>query len=352
MREFSSRAGRFLAPPPETAGDDKLTRMNDSLDALLNDYRALTTGCALFDRSTTGGLGRLEMLGADRQRFLNAYVTCDVKPLAAGDGAYGFLTSAQGRILSDLVVLVHPDRLWLEVGAGQEEAIADHLRKYIIVDRVEIRPLGDMLPLTLIGPRSAEILGSALEAVPEGDWKHARAKVDGTEVTLQRTGRLGAPAFTLWVSASIAPHLEEGLLSHPGGIRRVGPEALEVLRVEAGIPRFGQDFGPENFPQETGDESAVSYAVSYTKGCYLGQEVVARIHYRGGVQKALRRLELDGPVQPGSGLSFEGREVGVATSVVRSQDGRTIGLGILHKRAAEPGTRLEVAGGGTATVIG
>jgi folate-binding protein YgfZ len=287
------------------------------------------------------------MLGADRQRFLNAYVTCDVKPLAAGDGAYGFLTSAQGRILSDLVVVVHPDRLWLEIGPGQEEAVADHLRKYVIVDRVEIRPLGDMLPLTLIGPRAAEILGSSAGAVPAGDWKHARVKVDGTEVTLQRTGRLGAPAFTLWVSASIAPHLEEGLLARDG-VRRVGPEALEVLRVEAGIPRFGQDFGPDNFPQETGDESAVSY----TKGCYLGQEVVARIHYRGGVQKALRRLEFDAEVKPGSGLSFEGREVGAATSVVRSQDGRTIGLGIIHKRAAEPGTRLEVAGGGTAVVSG
>jgi len=121
-----------------------------------------------------------------------------------------------------------------------------------------------------------------------------------------------------------------------------------VLRVEAGIPRFGQDFGPDNFPQETGDESAVSY----TKGCYLGQEVVARIHYRGGVQKALRRLELDGDPKPGSTLLFEDREVGKATSIVRTLEGRTIGLGIIHKRAAEPGTRLEVAGGGTAVVSG
>jgi len=324
----------------------------------LDDYHALTTGCALVDRSTIGGIGRLEMLGADRQRFLNAYVTCDVKPLAAGDGAYGFLTSAKGGILSDLVVLVHPDRLWLEVGSESEETVAEHLRKYVIVDRVEIRPLGDMVPLTLVGPRAAEILGSALDALPqgksEGDWKHARVMVDGTEVTLQRTGRLGAPAFTLWVSASIAPHLAEGLLAqhpHRVGIRKIGPEALEVLRVEQGIPRFGQDFGPENFPQETGEESAVSY----TKGCYLGQEVVARIHYRGGVQKSLRRLVFDAPANPGSTLLLEGREVGTATSVVRSLsgdggDGRAIGLGILHKRGAEPGTVLEVAGGGTATV--
>src|SRR5262249_13682521 len=176
------------------------------------------------------------------------------------------------------------------------------------------------------------------DAVAFGDWKHARTMVDGPEVTLQRTGRLGTPAFTLWVSASIAPHLAEALLAREG-VRQVGPEALEVLRVEAGIPRFGQDFGPDNFPQETGEEEAVSY----TKGCWLGQEVVARIHYRGGVQKALRGLELEGDPKPGSALLFEDREVGNATSVVRTVDGQTIGLGILHKRGAEPGTRLTVA---------
>ena len=113
----------------------------------------------------------------------------------------------------------------------------------------------------------------------------------GTEVELQRTGRLGAEVYTLWVSASIARHLVERLLEEPA-VETVGFEALEILRTEAGMPRFGRDFGPESFPQETGADEAVSY----TKGCYLGQEVVARIHYRGGVQKALRGLVF----QPGS----------------------------------------------------
>lgn len=314
-------------------------------DAQLEDYRALTEGCALADRPESG---RLEMLGADRQRFLNAYLTCDVKPLAPGDGAYGFLTSAQGRILSDAVVLVHPDRLWLEVAPGEEEAVAGHLRKFVIVDRVEIRPLADMLPVTLAGPRAAAVLGPEVTArLPEGDWKHARVTVDGTEVTLQRTGRLGTPAFTLWVPASIAPHLTADLLAREG-VRRIGPEALEAVRAEAGIPLFGRDFGPDNFPKETGIEEAVSY----TKGCYLGQEVVARIHYRGGVQKEMRRLLLDGDVPAGSILLFEGREAGKVTTAVDSPARkRAIGLGIVHKRAAEPGTRLEVEGAGAATVV-
>ena len=249
--------------------------------AVTEEHRTLREGCGLADRSW---MGRLEILGADRHRFLNGYVTCDVKSLAPGEGTYGFVTNHQGRILSDLIVLAHEDRLWLLLPPGQEEPVAKHLRKYVLADRVEVLPLEDMLPISLIGPRAAEALGGA-ELPPPGDWRHVRSRIQGTEVALQRSGRLGAAAYTLWVSASIAAHLVEGLLENPT-VRPVGFEALEILRTEAGIPRFGRDFGAENFPQETGAEEAVSY----TKGCYLGQEVVARIHYRGGVQKTLRGL--------------------------------------------------------------
>lgn len=307
------------------------------------EYRALREGCGVVERPRAG---RLEMLGADRQRFLNAYVTCDVKSLAPGAGAYGFLTSAQGRILSDLVVLVHEDRLWLELPPGQDEEMAEHLRKYIIVDRVEIRPLADMLPITVAGPRAGEVLGAA--PLPEPPWHHARTLVRGTEVALQRGDRAGSPSFTLWVSASIAPHLMRRLVE--AGAKPVSLEALEILRAEAGVPRFGLDFGPESFPQETGIEEAVSY----TKGCYLGQEVVARIHYRGGVQKVLRSLVFEGDAPPAAGtrLLHEGREAGAVGTAVRSIAlGRPVGLSILHKRAAEPGTRLEVEGGGMAEVL-
>ncbi len=308
------------------------------------EVRAVREGCGLVDRSWTG---RLELLGADRHRFLNAYVTCEVKGLGAGHGAYGFFTNPKGGILADAVVIALEDRLWLQLPAGQEDAISTHLRKYILADRVEIRQLEDMLPITLLGPRAAEVLACPL---PEaGDWRHVRAKVHGTEVALQRTGRLGAEAWTLWVSASIAGPLMEHLLEIPGVVP-VGFETLEVLRAEAGIARFGRDFGPENFPQETGAEDE---SVSYTKGCYLGQEVVARIHYRGGVQKALRGLDFGaGPApEPGTVLLHEGRESGAATTVAASVTlGRPIGLGILHRRAAEPGTKLDLPGGGTAEV--
>lgn len=299
-------------------------------------YRALTTGCGRVDRASAG---RLELLGADRHRFLNAYVTCDVKGLAPGHCAYGFFTSAQGRILSDAVVLAHEDRLWVELPPGLAEPTAGHLRKYLLADRVELRTLNDQVPLSLVGPQCAAALGASLP--PEGAWRHQRSKVADVEVTVVRDGRFGVPAFTLWTAASDLPRLKAALLA---SIPEVGPEALDVVRVEAGVPWFGRDFGPENFPQETGLEEAVSY----TKGCYLGQEVVARIHYRGGVQKILRTLAFEpGPAPaPGTPLTYEEREAGVCGTVVDSPArGRPIGLAILHKRAAEPGTRLLYSGG-------
>jgi folate-binding protein YgfZ len=308
-----------------------------------DEYRALREGCAVVERSWAG---RIELLGADRQRFANAYLTCEVKSLAPGSGAYGFVTSAQGRILSDAVVLAQEDRLWLEVGPDQAGRITDHLKKFILADRVEVRSLEDMVPVALVGPRSQEILGPAAD-LPEGAWVHGRRMVLGTEVRLQRGGPSVPWDYTLWVSASIAPHLIESLVELDG-VRQAGLEALEILRVEKGLPRFGREYGPENFPQETGLEEAVSY----TKGCYLGQEVVARIHYRGGVQKVMRGLVFEGEApEPGASLVAEGREAGTVASVVRSPAlDRTVGLTILHRRAAAPGTRLDVAGGGTAEV--
>ncbi|HEX6861808.1 MAG TPA: glycine cleavage T C-terminal barrel domain-containing protein [Thermoanaerobaculia bacterium] len=306
---------------------------------LADAYRALRNGCGLLDRSEA--VGRLELVGADRHRFLNAYVTCDVKALQPGHGAYGFFTNPQGRILSDVVVLAHEDRLWLEVAPGRERRLADHLKKYILADRVQVRTLDDMVPLSLLGPRAEEVL-SGVE-LPAGDWQHARVRVRGTEVALVRSGRLGAEAYTLWVSASIASHLAGDLLADPE-VKPASLEAWDVLRTEAGIPRFGVDFGEESFPQETGAEEAVSY----TKGCYLGQEVVARIHYRGGVQKILRGLVFDSGATPphGTPLLFEGREAGVVGSALDSLAlGHPIGLAIVHRRAAEPGTHLDFEGG-------
>jgi len=283
------------------------------------EYKALRRGCGLADRSSAG---RLELLGEDRHRFLNAYVTCDVKSLAAGQAAYGFVTNPQGRILTDLTLLAHEDRLWLELPAGQAEAISAHLTRYVLADRVEILPLDEMVPLALLGPRAREALSAlAGEAAlapldldrPQG--RHLRAPVRGTEVVVERRAFPGGDGYVFWVSASLAPGFSEALLAAAPlvpliPIVLIGAEALEIVRIEEGVPRFGRDFGPDNFPQETG---LAERAVNYTKGCYLGQEVVARIHYRGGVQKQPRGLLFEGePPPPGTKLRLGEREVGAA----------------------------------------
>lgn len=304
------------------------------MPTLEEQLRALRQGCGFADRS---GLGRLELTGKDRHRFLNAYVTCDVKELAPGQETYGFFTSPQGKILADAEILARDESFWLLLPPGRDEAIAEHLRKYLLADRVEVRPLPDASLLTLGGPGAAAVVGG----------------LAGPGLVVQRSGRLGVEAFTVWAPASVAGDLAERLTGRDD-VTPVTFEALEVLRVEAGIPRFGADFGPESFPQETGSEEAVSY----TKGCYLGQEVVARIHYRGGVQKVLRGLvfgegegaSADLP-EAGAPLLHDGREAGTVGTAVRSVAlGRPAGLAVLHRRAAEPGTRLEVQGGGTAEV--
>ncbi len=307
------------------------------------DLAALHHSVGLADLSSRG---RLELIGADRLRFLHGLVSCDVKGLAAGSGSYGFFTTGQGRILADFALLALEDRLWLDLPPGLEGEIAAHLGKYLIADRVEVRPLVDFRPLALVGP-GLEALMPELEVLPAGEWAHQRLEVGGIEVGLGRHPRFGAPAAVAWVPTEQAERFVEVLAER--GARPVGFEALEIMRVEAGLPRFGVDFGPENFPQETGQEEA---AVSYTKGCYLGQEVVARIHYRGGVQRSLRGLRFSGELpERGAALVFDGREAGTVGSTANSPRFGGIGLAVMHKRGAAPGTELALPDGTTAVVV-
>lgn len=305
--------------------------------------RALTEAWALADRSF---VDTLELRGEDRVRFLNGLVTCDVAAHTPGGGAYGFVTNHQGRILADVAVLALPDRLLLELPPGADPRIAEHMGKYIVADRVEVAAPEAGAGLLAAGPAAAERLSALLgELPPESPWAHAELDVDGSRILAVRHPRLGVPGLALRGDAEALAALAERLLEGDDPPRRVGPDALETVRVEAGIPRYGIDFGEDHFPQETGVEEAVSY----TKGCYLGQEVVARIHYRGKVNRILRglRFEAGEPPAVGTPLLLDGRPVGTVGSAVASpRAGGLIGLAILHRRGAEPGTRLDLEGGG------
>ena len=309
----------------------------------LDAQTVLRSAVGLFDIASRG---LLELSGVDRLRFLHGLVSCDVKGLVPGSGTYGFFTSGQGKVLTDFALLAFEDRLWLDLPPGMGEEIAAHLAKYVIADRVEIRAIDGGVPVALVGAGLVELLPE-LASLPEGAWGHGKVEIGGVEVELCRNPRFGAPGAVAWVSAEIVERFRAAMIER--GARPVGFEDLEVLRVEAGIPRFGVDFGPENFPQETGQEEA---AVSYTKGCYLGQEVIARIHYRGGVQRSLRGLKFSGAIpEKGAVLRFEEREAGAVGSTARSTRFGAIGLAVVHKRGAAAGTRLTLPDGSLAEVV-
>lgn len=319
----------------------------NATDPVTAGRRALLAGAALVDRSAGGAL---RLTGEDRVRFLNGLVTCEVKSLAAGEGAYGFVTSVQGRVLADVVVLALADELWLEAPAGEVEAVAGHLAKYLIADRVEIAPLAAP-PITLAGPGAAELLTAVLGdgALPAEPWSHREATLAGLPARLVRRGIAPAEAFDLWLQPGVVPAAGAQLIA--AGAVPASPGDWDLHRVERGVPAFGRDFGPENFPQETG---LGENAVSYQKGCYLGQEIVARIHYRGGVNKALCGLRfpgLDAPPPTATPLLAESRPAGSLGTTALSPDYGPIALAILHNRANTPGTTLTLETGATAEVV-
>ena len=306
------------------------------------DIRLLTAEAALCEPAPSS---RLELMGPDRERFFGGMVTAAVEGLEPGSGRFGFITDVRGRILASASVLALEDRLWLEIPKGRGRTIIEHLEKYIVTDQVEILPLGDMAAVRVAGPQAAAILtdlGAGAAGELAEPWSHAQVELLDYQARLVREGHSAVPAFSLWQSSAIAPLLAEDLAD--AGIPRVGAEATEALRIGHGHPLWGVDYDDSNLPQETGIEDAVDYE----KGCYLGQEIVARIHYRGQPARRMCRLVFERGHTPSAGakIEFDGRVVGTVTSVSPSlRDDAAFGLALLPRRAVEalPEAKVEIA---------
>jgi len=310
------------------------------------------------ERALHGGVGLaaglelegVELGGEDRVRFLQNLITCDVAGLAVGRSVRGFLTSVKGGVLADATVENLGDRLRLVVGAGRGEAAAAHLARYRVIERVEIGRVPGFAACALRGEKAPDLLRALDAPVPE-PGEHRECELAGERLRIRREARRRAVRFVLETTTGALSQLAARLRAEGVrlGLVELSPAALALARVKALELAWGIDYGEENFPQETGDEDAISYA----KGCYLGQEVVARIHYRGGVQRLPRRVRfgMGATVSPGDELLHDGRPAGRATTLaIDPESGAVLALALIHRRAAAPGTRLRTTAGAVAEV--
>ncbi len=310
---------------------------------LRDEHAAARLNACLFDFSFRE---MLRLTGEDRLSFLHGMVTNDVKRLAEGDAEYAAMVTAKGALVADMRILRRSDDLLLDLEPGSAQAVHQFLHKYLVSEEVEIFDASSELALLrILGPEVHRIAAAAFghETPLPGHDRFVRIDLNsgpawliGVELGSIRGVDLLVPRDDLARAFEGTIHAGETLALRLGGF-----DAFEVLRVEAGIPRFPQDMDEQTLPLEVNLERAISYE----KGCYVGQEVIARATFRGHVNRKLTGLVL-GPTEPPARaeLRREGKRVGFITSAVRSPARvAAIGLGFVHRDSLEPGTALEVA---------
>jgi tRNA-modifying protein YgfZ len=302
-------------------------------------YRQLREECGLLDRSQRG---KLLVSGGEAAEYLQGQLTNDIEAIEPGEGAYAALLDRKGRMQGDMRVLrpgEGPDLL-LDTEPEALEAVRRHLAMYKVgrdADVVDVT--AERAIVSLIGPRAIEVAGSA--ALPENACEEVT--IAGTPVLAVGT----ADGIDLIFDASSRERVTDALLA--AGAAEVSPEAVEILRIEAGRPRFGAEMGTATMPAEAG---IVEQAVSFTKGCYIGQETVARLHYKGKPNRHLRGLRLGGAqgAKPGDPVLLGEKEVGTLGSSGVSPAFGAIGLAIL-RREAEPGATVAVGEDGVTAEV-
>jgi folate-binding protein YgfZ len=326
-----------------------------SFGDVMAEYRAVRDAVGLLDLSHRG---LLQCTGPDRLSFLQGMLSNDLRGLQTFDGQYAALLTQQGKVVADLRVLCAMNSFYLDFLEFLKEKILGHLNRYLIADEVEIADRSEEYGmLSLQGPQSEALLRAAAASVelPRKPVGHAMVTLEGAEVCVVSDSHTRERGFDLIVPKgaieSIARRLQE--VGHPWTARWVGDNAQEILRVEAGIPRYGVDFSEENLLLETG----LDHAVSFSKGCYLGQEVVERIRSRGHVNKKLSGLVIDNaaPAHRGDIISAGEKAVGsVTSSVLSPRLGKPIALGYVSKEFWTPGTQVAIRTGSaenSATVV-
>lgn len=311
------------------------------------ECRAARENVALFD---TNYHASASFTGPDRARYLNAVLTCNVKDLTEGQGCVGLLLNPQGHILAEIRCLALDDRLLAMFHRGVQQRTIETLDKFIIMDDVTLTDESERLGTIALegpatGPALAELCGVKLDAMREHG--HAEVSVSGISCRVMRTAHFGETGAEFLVAREQLAALWTALLraARARGGGPIGYEALNALRLEAGIPWFGYDFDDKVIPHEAGLETS---HISYTKGCYTGQEIVERVRSRGHTNRRRVRLQFLGmELPPGGTKLFAGEQAaGTVTSAAYStQLGRVLGMAYVRREFGETGTMLQWSGG-------
>jgi glycine cleavage system T protein len=307
------------------------------------EYCAVRRAVGLLDLSNRAVL---EFTGADRLSYLQGLISNDLRVAPSGEGIYAAFLSQQGKVLADCRALTTSDSFIVDFWEPLKPKILDHLHRYLVADEVEIADLTDRYAiLSIQGPKSETLLEKfvAKDQQPQKTLAHRLAQIGGVETRICRNSHTGEDGFDLMIPLadieSVARQLTEAASAYSGGW--VGEEAHEMLRIEAGIPRYGVDITEDNLILETG----LTHAVSFNKGCYLGQEVVERIRSRGHVNKALTGLLVHGekPPVPGCKILSAEKEIGRITSSTHSPAlNSAVALGYVHRDHRSQGTQVLV----------
>ena len=303
------------------------------------EFKALLEGCAVFDM---GWQAKLIFSGRDRVRWLNGMVTNNVRDLALGHGVYSFILTPQGHNQGDLVAYNRGDYLLATTDREQAPKITALLQRYIIMDDVEVEDISDKLgAIGVAGPKAGEVLSSAgidvsqLQAgqVIEAVWCE-------TGISVARNTHPQMEGYEIWLAAEQAERVWDALASV--GATPVGSAALEMYRIVRGVPRYGIDLRERDLAQETGQE----HALSFVKGCYIGQEIVERVRARSNVHRTFIGFEVQGEApQPGTKVRAGDKDVGEITSAVRVPfpgGDKALALGYLRRESAAAGATVRV----------
>jgi len=324
-------------------------------------YTALREGAGLLDRSDRG---RLRLTGSDRRNYLQGLLTNDIAALSAGDGCYAAFLTAQGRMISDMRVSELGDAVLLDLPASTSDTVRQRLSDFIFSEDVEVVDVtATLAQFGVYGPEAAAMLETAIGPSVRREQlermectTNARFEFGGDPLLVVRSDDYGVAGFELFAPAQKAPDLDRALRN--AGAMPIAPAVAEITRVEAGRPEFGADMDEHTIPLEAGIEDR---AISLTKGCYVGQEIIIRVLHRGHGRVAKRLVGFVGEspetaLERGDRLvtaDAPGKEVGSLTSAVRSPLlQRPIALGYVQRDYTEPGTVLRTSkSSGQVTVV-